>query len=144
MKRLFKSRAKKLIERAESLTNNHFESILGDYGLESNEEEKEVKIPKPTKEIINLRPASKSADFSIEVGLDSQESRSANIVAKGKEDKKGEISEEEFKKAKDNKSKCCGVKRSKSFSNKEELEHNLKDFTCTICMDYMVGAKKLQ
>jgi hypothetical protein len=59
-----------------------------------------------------------------------------------KEEKKGEVDEKEMAIAKPN--ILCGIKRSHSFDHKEEVERSLKDFSCTICMEYMVGAKKLQ
>lgn len=60
------------------------------------------------------------------------------------EEKKGDTNKEEIKKSREEASRLCGMKRSRSYSNKEEFESSLRDFTCTICMDYMVGAKKLQ
>lgn len=150
LKRLFKSRAKKLIERAESLTANQFENILGDYSLGKEEEEKEIKIPKSIgdKKIASLKPTktSNSQGFGIEIGISDQDAGlAANLIAtKEKEDKKGDTNDEEFKKSREENHMCCGVKRPRVHHSKEEFERSLKDFTCTICMDYMVGAKKLQ
>lgn len=150
LKRLFKSRAKKLIERAESLTVNQFENILGDYSLGKEEEEKEIRMPKSMgeKKIASLKPtkASTAQSFGIEIGLSDQDADlTANLIAaKEKEDKKGDTNEEEFKKSREENHMCCGTKRPRIHHSKEEFERSLKDFTCTICMDYMVGAKKLQ
>ena len=157
LKRLFKSRAKKLIERAESLTSNNFENILGEYTLpKEDEEQKEIKLAKKIcdAKIVEMKdaPANKDTrEFDVEIGLTNKQNElSADILPSNskdeeiKEDKKGQIEQEEFKKSREEHSQLCGTKRSRSYNCKEEFERSLKDFTCTIWMDYMVGAKKLQ
>ena len=128
LKRLFKSRAKRLLERAESLTSNCCEN-LDEEGPLKEEEKEGIKEKKRNKKIV-ISPKS--------IKLDISENKEKSL-----EEKKGDVSKEEKKKYRTEANQLCGIKRSRSFANKEELESSLKDFTCTICMDYMVGAKKL-
>ena len=107
----------------------------------SNEEEKEIKIEKGNPEKKILLPTEASTQLSI--GLDLPKKDDSYEQGKEKEEKKGEVTEEELLKSRAETNLLCGTKRPRSFSNKEEFETSLKDFTCTICMDYMVGAKKL-
>jgi hypothetical protein len=158
LKRLFKSRAKKLIERAESLTKDQLDDMMDEYSLKNSEEEKERKLIDPkvkdVKKLTSPTGSVENFDISLDMKDDSVVNKSllSNRVDKkvtieeardkAEEDKKGDLSDEEFKKFR-TQNKLCGIKRTKSFSNKEEFERSLKDFTCTICMEYMVGAKKL-
>lgn len=150
LKRLFKSRAKKLIERAESLTTGNIDSFLGDYKLDKMEEEKEMvtfKTQNKMKEFRKFSAISSSQKFDIKIDLDdNQEPSIPKQLEEIKEDVKGEddINKEEFKKSCEERPTICGLKRAKSFNHREELERSLKDFTCTICMEYMVGARQLQ
>ena len=151
LKRLFKSRAKKLIERAESLTTGKIDSILGDYNLDKVEEEKEmIKFKSHESRMLEFRKyssISSSQKFDIKIDLDeNKEPIVSKQLEEIKEDVKGEsdITKEEYKKSWEERPSVWGLKRAKSFNHREELERNLKDFTCTIWMDYMVGAKQLQ
>lgn len=155
LKRLFKYRGKVLQQRAESLTNNQYIGMLG-YNCNEIEEEKETKRIDPL--ISNLKkiqsPTGSVENFDISIDLKKQDLIGKDLVKNTSktsfkqktdsgEDKKGDVSDEEFKKFKPNQNKLCGIKRTKSFNTKDEFERSLKDFTCTICMDYMVGTKKL-
>lgn len=149
LKRLFKSRAKKLIERAESLTTGNIDSFLGEYKIDNVEEEKEIKNLKPheakLKDFRKFSSITSSQKFDIEIGLENNtDSKMAKQHEEIKEDVKGDVNKEEFKKSCEERNSIWGMKRAKSFNHREELERSLKDFTCTICMEYMVGARQLQ
>lgn len=134
LKRLFKIRAKRLIERAESLTTQSFERILGHYNLDKNnqEEEKEIKMPKTSndKKILNLKksePVPASTEFGIEIDLSRKDTGlTANLVAQGNEEKKDDANQEETKKSKEETSQLCGTKRLHTHSTKEDIGLNLK------------------
>jgi hypothetical protein len=97
LKRLFKCRAKRLQERAESLNSNQFENILGDYDLK-NEEEKEIKMcSKKHESKIMMKPTSQTQEISIDIGL----TKSQNALGKEVEDTKGDVTEEELKKSRE-------------------------------------------
>lgn len=121
------------MERAESLISNHYEDNLGDFSMKEEEEKEVAQDPQNSKKILINE---QSNSLSIDLGI-SEKSKEAI------EEKKGDVTEEENNKSRQERNKLCGRKRAKSFRNKEELESSLKDFTCTIWMDYMVGAKKL-
>jgi len=149
LKDLFKQRAEQLVERAESLSTNQIDSLLGDNSLEKDEEEKEIKMSKAVSDTHflprkNTMPSA-SIDrigFSIDLTRKDSNMEVESCPSDNKEEKKGEVDEKEMAIAKPN--ILCGIKRSHSFDHKEEVERSLKDFSCTICMEYMVGAKKLQ
>lgn len=143
LKRLFKSRAKKLMERAESLTSNQFE-LIPDYKFgSSDEEEKEIKllqhkVPEPKLENRHRLHSSLSASNFTPL-LDPP---MPSLIEDAKDSplaKHPDPNSEEFKKFREEieanhpahpaHNKLCGKKRTKSFSNKEEFERSLKDFT---------------
>lgn len=144
LKRLFKSRAKKLQERAESLMNNQFEDLLGEVSLKSEEEKdfKNIEDPHPPKIIMEAEPCCPKK-HAIDLGTAEEKDLPKHKLEDREEVKENTKEEEEVHKLREERNMLCGLKRSRSFSNKEEFESSLKDFTCTICMDYMVGAKKL-
>lgn len=140
LKRLFKCRAKRLLERAESLNSYQFENILGNYDIK-DEEEKEIKMCSKKHEAkIKMKSTPQTQEISIDIGL----AKAPNSIGKEVEDTKGDVTEEELKKSREETNQIWGMKRTRSIRNKEEFESSLKDFSCTICMDYMIGAKKLQ
>lgn len=138
LKRLFKSRAKKLMERAESLTNTGFD-LIPDYKFGSiDEEEKEIKLlplapidPKihSLRRLQSTLPPNMSSSLAPSLAFQSPKESASS---------KANCQDEEFKKLHSKThhpachSKLCGKARTKSFSNKEEFERSLKDFTCTI------------
>jgi len=79
LKRLFKSRAKKLIERAESLTANKLENYFEDYELEKEkEEEKEIRMSKTHSDsrligFEGMKHANSSRDFGIDINIDNEQ-----------------------------------------------------------------------
>lgn len=104
LKRLFKSRAKKLIERAESLTTGNIDSFLDEYKLDKVEEEKEIKTLKShetkLKDFRKFSAVTSSQKFDIEIGLDNKtDSKMQKQLEEIKEDVKGEVNKEEFKKS---------------------------------------------
>jgi hypothetical protein len=108
LKRLFKSRAKKLVERAESLNTNQFENLLGEYEIdkeESPEEEKEIKMSKMVSDtrFMQLNKSSKNGGHSsIGISIDLTGKRDASSLdlddSPKDEEKKGEVDEMEQKK----------------------------------------------
>lgn len=120
LKRLFKSRAKKLIERAESLTKDQFDDMMGDYPFSlHNEEEKESKrIDPKIKNVVKLSsPCGSVENFDISINLKDDK----NLVAKGSnkhkkvtieetkdaidDNKKEDLSDEEFQKFREEKNR---------------------------------------
>lgn len=121
LKRLFKSRAKKLIERAESLNRDQLDDMMDAYALNNSEEEKERKILDPKiKDVKKLASPSGSVEnFDISLDLENDSVLDKNLLAnkndkkvtiqekngKAEEDKKGDLTDEEFKKIRHQKNK---------------------------------------
>lgn len=122
LKRLFKSRAKKLIERAESLTRYQFNNLIEDYGIEHNrEEEKEIKIlgkealDRKIMDVKKLQPQKSNDSYDFSIDLPDQNSITAGLISnknapieeskESKEDRKGDLNDEEFKKSREEKNK---------------------------------------
>lgn len=167
LRKLFKKRARKLIERAESLTTPSFETILSQYNFKQ-EEEKEFMatgkidtpdFPKDTKKIVTIPASAPPKNINIEIGITPRDQQASNARDKEKEDKKGDVKDEETKgniesaHLSGTKRKRCDEKEAhdKSHFGKSQDSltapidlSSLKEFTCSICMDYMVGTKKLQ
>lgn len=147
LKRLFKSRAKKLVERAESFACKSIDTFVEEYSSTNKEEKKEpMEVNKLNEydllELIGAKPLSPQEHYNKSCKICT--SAEAEREEEDKENKKEETNEEEFMKSREEPSQLCGTKRSHSHYNKEEFERSLSHFTCTICMDYMVGAKMLQ
>lgn len=97
LKRLFKCRAKRLLERAESLNSYQFENILGNYDIK-DEEEKEIKMCSKKHEAkIKMKPTPQTQEISIDIGL----AKAPNSIGKEVEDTKGDVTEEELKKSRE-------------------------------------------
>lgn len=154
LRKLFNKRARKLIERAESLTTPSFETLLSQYNFKE-EEEKEFRksgkydiydFSKDPKKIASIPNSVPPKNINIEIGISTRDQQAANARDKEKEDKKGDINEEtkgniEPPHLAGTKRKRCDEKESHDKSHFGKSEEtltpaidlsSLKEFTCSI------------
>ena len=142
LKRFFKFKTKELMERAESLNTHEIFNIINDGDAKVEEEDKEENSKKNehTKVFrIEHTTRNRTATNMIKITVPACEEHKNE-----KEEKKGEVNEQDSKKIHDQTAASRVLRRAHSHNHKEEVERSLKDFSCIICMEYMVGAKKLQ